>query len=359
MSASLSVHAIVRRDDFELAVTMSVAAGEVVAVIGPNGAGKSTLLRAVSGLLPLSEGRIEIDGRVVDDPEAGVLVPPEQRRVGVVFQDYLLFPHLTVLENVAFGPRATGAGRRQARETAGRWIDTLGLAPFASRRPDQLSGGQSQRVALARALAGSPAVLLLDEPMAALDASTRIDVRAELRDHLRDVDTPTLLITHDPLDALMLADRILVLEGGHITQQGVAVEVARRPASTYVARLLGLNLLRGTAHEGTIELEGGGTLSAADRDATGPVLVALRPDAVSLHASEPHGSARNVWQGRVDGVEPIGDRVRVSTVGPPNVMADVTAAAVSELGLVPGTPVWLSTKATELEVYPAGATQAH
>lgn len=352
MNPVLSFRGSVQRGEFELTAEVAVGTGEVVAVIGPNGAGKSTLLRSIAGLEQCATGRIGLDGQVVDDAESGVFVPPAKRRVGVVFQDYRLFPHATVIDNVAFGPRSLGQSRAQSRRTAEVWLQRLDIEQLGARRPAQLSGGQAQRVALARALAVDPTVLLLDEPLAALDAGTRTAVRSELRDHVRASGLPTLLVTHDPLDALVMADRIVVIEGGRVTQEGSVLEVARRPRSHYVARLLGLNLLRGLADRSDVALEGGGRLQTTDTPHRGPVLVAVRPDAISLHAERPSGSARNVWQGIVAGVEPAGDRVRVMVEGPPLVMVDVTAAAVAELGLHGGRPVWLSAKATELEVYP-------
>jgi molybdate transport system ATP-binding protein len=341
----------VERAPFLLEVDVTVQPGEVVAVLGPNGAGKSTLLRAVCGLAPITSGEITLGGQVVDDG-ADAWVPPVERRIGMVFQDYRLFPHLTVLDNVAFGVRKDGLSRSARREVARTWIDRLGIGELAERKPDRVSGGQGQRVALARALAGEPTALLLDEPLAALDAGTRLDVRGELREHLHGFAGPTLLVTHDPLDALVLADRIVVLEGGRVTQEGAAVDVARRPATDYVARLLGLNLLRGDAADGVVSLVGGGALHVPQPELRGSVLVALRPSAVSLHGARPEGSARNVWRGTVDGVEPIGDRVRVSVVGEPSVVVDVTPGAGLDLGLERGSPVWLSAKATETDVYP-------
>jgi len=343
----------VARDDFTLDVDIAAQPGEVVAVIGPNGAGKSTLLRTICGLTSISQGQIALGDLVVDEPDRGIWLAPDRRHTGVVFQDYLLFPHLSVRDNISFGPRSAGQSRSQSQQAANHWIERLALTELADRKPSTLSGGQAQRVALARALATDPLVLLLDEPMGALDVATRLDVRAELRTHLRDIEIPTLLVTHDPLDALVLADRIIVLENGRVTQQGKALDVARRPATTYVARLLGLNLLRGKANDGTITLDAGGVLNAAAKSDSGDVLVAVRPDAISLHANQPEGSARNVWQGVVDAIEPIGDRVRVTVTGAPTVMADVTTSAIVELGLAKGSQVWLSTKATELEVYPA------
>jgi len=350
--SGLDAHVVVRRAAFTLDATLEVAPGEVVAVLGPNGAGKSTLLRTVCGLEPLGDGHIRLGETVVDEPSTGILVPTAKRRVGIVFQDYRLFPHLTVLDNIAFGPRSSGRTSKQSRDAAGTWVERLRLGDLSGRKPGELSGGQAQRVALARALACDPAVLLLDEPLAALDAGTRLDVRSDLRDHLHEFDGPTLLVTHDPLDALVLADRLVVLEAGSITQQGAALDVARRPASDYVARLLGLNLLRGSAHDGDVSVDGGGTLHVTDRAVRGAVLVAVRPSAISLHTQQPEGSARNVWPGTVDGIESIGDRVRVTVSGSPTVMVDVTADAVADLRVRRGTEVWLSAKATELEVYP-------
>jgi molybdate transport system ATP-binding protein len=347
----LQVRAVVDRAPFRLDVDLAVAPGEVVAVLGPNGAGKSTLLRAVCGLAPITSGEVRLGGRVVDDG-ADVLVPPVERRIGMVFQDYRLFPHLRVVDNVAFGVRRDGLSKAARRDVTIGWLERLGIADLAGRKPDRISGGQAQRVALARALAGDPVALLLDEPLAALDAGTRLDVRGELREHLHGFAGPTLLVTHDPLDALVLADRIVVLEDGRVTQEGLALDVARRPATDYVARLLGLNLLRGEAADGVVDLVGGGTLHVAQDGLRGRVLVALRPSAVSLHGARPEGSARNVWQGTVDGVEPIGDRVRVSVVGEPSVLVDVTPGAVVDLALARGSQVWLSAKATETDVYP-------
>ncbi len=343
---------VVERDAFRLQVDLTVEPGEVVAVLGPNGAGKSTLLRAVCGLTGVTSGAISLGGRRVDDG-ATDWVPPVERRIGMVFQDYRLFPHLSVVDNVAFGVRRPGMSRSARRQAARTWLERLAIADLADRKPGGISGGQAQRVALARALAGDPVALLLDEPLAALDAGTRLDVRGELRRHLHGFEGPTLLVTHDPLDALVLADRIVVLEAGVVTQQGRALDVAQRPATDYVARLLGLNLLRGTASDGTVQLVGGGIIRVADSAAVGAVLVAVRPSAIAVHGGRPEGSARNVWQGRVEGVEPVGDRVRVSVSGQPSVVVDVTAAAVLDLDLERGSAVWLSAKATELEVYPA------
>jgi molybdate transport system ATP-binding protein len=272
-----------------------------------------------------------------------------------VFQEYLLFPHLSIRDNVAFAPRSAGGGRRAARAVADRWLDRFGLAALADRGPGTLSGGQAQRVALARTLAAEPRLLLLDEPLAALDAETRPAVRADLRDHLTAYGGPAVVVTHDLVEAMVLADRLVVLHGGRIVQQGAPAEIARRPRTDYLARLVGLNLYRGTAAGGTVALDDGGRLVVADTSAAGPVLVALAPSAVAVHLAEPHAaSPRNAWPGTVTTLEPLGDRVRLTLDATPPVRADITAVSVAELGLDTGRPVWVSVKATELEVYPAG-----
>lgn len=355
MNAGLGLDGVVRRGSFELALQVAVGPGEVLGVLGPNGAGKSTLLRAVAGLEVMESGTITVAGRVWQDDTR--VLPPEQRAAGVVFQDYRLFPHLDVLDNVAFAGRASGVRRGAARAAAAAWLDRLGLAELARRRPAQLSGGQSQRVALARALAREPDVLLLDEPMAALDAGARLEVRSFLRTHLGQFGGPVVLVTHDPLEAMVLADRLAVVEGGRLVQQGTSSEVARRPASSYVARLMGLNLWSGRlAPDGTVALDRGGVLTLATDAPPGRVLVALRPSAISVRTGPPgdpgSASPRNRWAGRVTSLERLADRVRLQVSGRPDALVDVTAAAVAELGLVDGREVWLSAKATEVEAYP-------
>jgi len=341
----------------DLAVALEAGPGEVVAVLGPNGAGKTSLLRALAGLVPLTAGRVELDGRVLDEPARGVRAPPEQRAVGVVFQDYLLFPHLSVLENVAFGLRARGVPRAKARERAASELRRVRLADAAGVAPRSLSGGQAQRVALARALATDPALLLLDEPLAALDAEARAAIRRELRERLDAFAGPCLLVTHEPVEAMALADRLVVLEDGRVTQEGSPAEVGRRPRSAWTARLVGLNFYRGSADGAAVTLRGGGTLVTANgasaQAATGEVLVVVHPSAVTLHRERPHGTARNVWRGTVDGLEARGDRVRVAVTGEVDVVSEVTPAAVAELDLGRGGSVWAAVKATEVERYPA------
>ena len=343
-----------RLGDLDLEVELGVRSGEVVALLGPNGAGKTTVVRALAGLLAVERGRIEIDGRLVDDPATGVFVPAERRSVGVVFQDHLLFPRMSALDNVAFGLRARGVDRREASEQAAGWLERFGLAALAGARPDALSGGQAQRVALARALAVEPCVLLLDEPLSALDASTRVHVRAELRRHLEHFAGARLLVTHDPLDALVLADRLVVLEAGRVTQAGAPADVAARPSTPYVADLLGLNLLLGTrAGEHSVRLDTGAILTVADPIAADldEVAVAIRPQAVALYRDRPEGSPRNTWRATVTGLDGGADRVRATLAGPVLLAAEVTSGAVAGLGLRPGEDVWATVKAVDIEVY--------
>jgi molybdate transport system ATP-binding protein len=352
VTATLSFAARVTRASFVLDAAVAATAGDVVAVLGPNGAGKSTLLRSVAGLLAVDSGRVELAGTVLDDPADQVFVAPEHRRLGVVFQDHRLFPHLRVLDNVAFGLRSRGTPRGEARRLAAGWLDRLGLAELARRRPAQLSGGQAQRVALARALACAPAALLLDEPLAALDVQTRAEVQGELRAHLAEFTGPTLFVTHDPIEALLLASRIVVLEQGRVVQQGDPAQITSRPATPYVARLVGMNLYAGRAANGIVALDGGGVLVVPDAD-DGRVLVALRPSALTVYAEEPHASsARNIWPVVITGMAPLGDRIRLTASGDQTVFVDLTASAVAELRLAPGSRVWLTAKATDLVAYP-------
>ncbi|MBA2947434.1 ABC transporter ATP-binding protein [Streptomyces sp. PSKA28] len=343
----LDARLVVDRGTFHLDVTLAAAPGEVVALLGPNGAGKTTALRALAGLTPLNGGHLRLDGTDLDR------TPPETRPVGVVFQDYLLFPHLTALDNVAFGPRCHGVPKAEARAQAAAWLDRMGLAGQATAKPRRLSGGQAQRVALARALATRPRLLLLDEPLAALDARTRLDVRAQLRRHLADFEAVAVLVTHDPLDAMVLADRLVVIEHGRAVQDGTPANIARHPRTDYIAHLVGLNLYRGRADGHTVQLDGGPVITTTE-DLTGPAFVAFPPSAVTLHRDRPTGSsARNLWQCSVAGLESHGDQIRADLTGDLPLAADLTTIAAAELDLHPGAVVWATVKATQTHAYPA------
>ncbi|HEY9566308.1 MAG TPA: ABC transporter ATP-binding protein [Nocardioides sp.] len=298
--------------------------GDVIAVIGPNGAGKSSLVKAIAGLVPTT-GSVLLDGTDL------VTRPTRERGLGVVFQDQLLFPHLDARRNVAFGPRARGLSKAAALARADSWLERLGVADLAERRPGQLSGGQAQRVAIARALATEPDLLLLDEPMSGLDVGVAIALRIELAAHLAEFGGISVLVTHDAIDALTVANRVLVLDRGAVVQDGTPDEVSQRPATDHVARLVGLNVVH--------------------RERS---LLAFPPSAVTLSLAEPEGSARLRWHGEVTRVTPHGGAVRVvvRTAGTgPELIADVTPAAATELGLVPGRPVWASTKETSVRAY--------
>ncbi len=343
----------------DLAVQLEAQPGEVVAVLGPNGAGKSTLLRVLAGLTPADEGTIRLGEETWDCPNDGRFLRPEARSVGMMFQQYALFPHLSALDNVGFGVRMHGRSRSQARDEAMSWLERLGVASHAWLKPSGLSGGQAQRVALARALATDPALLLLDEPLAALDASTRSAVRRDLARFLADFAGVCVVVTHDPLDALALADRVCVLEAGRVTQLGSVHEVTSHPRTRYIADLLGVNLLTGLASDSVVTVQNS-TLTVAEPlgdstpSAPGRAVVALvRPNAVSLHRHEPDTSARNRWRLTVTAIDLFGDRVRVHLDGALPLVAEVTAQTVIEFGLVEGAMVWASVKATDIEVYPA------
>jgi molybdopterin-binding protein len=341
----------VQLGSLDLAVALQAEPGEVVAVLGPNGAGKTTLLRAIAGLAPIWAGSVVLDGVVLEDTATRMYVPTERRPIGVVFQNYLLFPHLSALDNIAFGLRARGRGR-DAHLVARRWLERMDLTAYENAKPAALSGGQAQRVALARALATDPRLLLLDEPLAALDASTRVNVRRDLKRDLTQFEGIRILVTHDPLEAIALADRLVILEGGRILQSGTATEVTQRPRSRYVADLVGVNLMRGHASGGHIAIQGGGVLTAMD-GTDGDVFALVHPRNVALYRSQPEGTPRNVWSGRITALDRQGDRVRVTVGGAPRLVAEVTPAAVQELQLAEGGEVWVSLKAAEVEIYPA------
>lgn len=347
---TLHVDAAVRLGDFDLRAELVAPAGQVTAVLGPSGSGKTTLLRAIWGSVPIDAGTIRIDDRVLDSPP-GTFVVPEERHVGVVFQDYLLFPHLTALENVAFGPRARGWSARDARAAAAALLERVGVGSQAGLKPRSLSGGQAQRVALARALATEPDLLLLDEPLAALDVATRVEVRRDLRRYLADFAGPAILVTHDPVDALALADRVVIIEAGRVTQEGTLAEVTSRPRTPYVAELLGVNLLVGSGVGHAVELDGASVATA--QPVEGPTLVLIRPSSVALHLHQPDSSARNQWSMRIGELNLLGERVRVRLVGPFDLVAEVTPEAVAALGLVEGGSVWASVKATDVTAYRA------
>ncbi len=335
-----------------LDIELTALPGELVVLVGPNGAGKSSLLRALAGLLPLSAGRIELDGEVLEEVATRRRLPPNERPIGFVFQDYVLFPHLSVLDNVAFGLRSQGTARRRADQRALEWLERMSLSEHAHAKPAELSGGQAQKVALARALAVNPRLLLLDEPLSALDAATRPEVRRDLKRHLSSFEGIRLLVTHDPMEAALLGDRLVVLEEGRVVQSGSISDLRARPRSRYVADLAGLNLFQGRASGARVRLGSGEEVVLA-RPADGDVFVAAHPRSVALYRQRPEGSPRNVWRGTVQDVDVEGDRARVRLAGPVPIVAEITTGAVADLQLVQGDEVWASIKASEMSVYPA------
>lgn len=339
------------RGTFELAVDFEVPAGTVLAVLGPNGSGKSSLLGSLSGLLRPGRAKILLGDRDLHE------LPPHDRSVGLLSQDPLLFPHLSVLDNVAFSPRSKGAGRAEAREIARRWLAEVDAAEFSDRKPAQLSGGQAQRVAVARALAGEPDLLLLDEPLAALDVDAAPAIRGLLRRVLSNNSTrATVLVTHDPLDALALADHVLVLTQGKAVERGPTREVLAAPRTAFTARIAGLNLIAGTAVEDGLRTEEGRLIAgmlAEDAALGEPAVAVFAPSAVAVYPAEDGhpGSPRNTVAAVVTALEPHGAVIRLRTDA--GLSADLTPAAVADLFLEPGMPVQLSVKATTVMVHPA------
>lgn len=346
----LAAHVVVHLGTLTLDASVDADDGETVAILGPNGAGKSTLLRALAGLLPIDAGRIELDGVILDDGDRA-FVPAERRPIGMVFQDHLLFPHLSVLDNVAFGLRSRGRSKATARAIAAEVLGHAGIGALETARPSALSGGQAQRVALERALVTEPLLLLLDEPLAALDPQARGAVRRALRSRLAAFPGVRLLVTHDPLDAAVLADRLVILEAGRVTQTGTFAEVSARPRTAYAADLVGVNRLQGVLDDDGLRLPSGAVL-VVPHDAPGPAGAVIHPRAVALHRERPTGSPRNVVPGTVASIEEFDNRVRVRLDGPIPLVAEITPAARDELGLEDGAAVWAAVKATEVTILP-------
>ncbi|MFH5879266.1 sulfate/molybdate ABC transporter ATP-binding protein [Arthrobacter sp. NA-172] len=353
---SFHIDATVRARNLDVSLRLGEA--ETVAVLGPNGAGKSTLLSVAAGLLRPDAGSARLREQILFDLDGGsrVWTPPHLRGTALLAQEPLLFPHLNVLDNVAFGPRSAGASRAQSREAARHWLAEADVEQLAERKPGQLSGGQAQRVAVARALAASPELLLLDEPMSALDIHAAPHLRRLLKRVL--AGRRALIITHDVLDALMLADRVIVMEKGRIVEEGATREVFRRPRSQFAAGLAGVNLLVGTVTEDGLRTpgteEGAGMHVAGHLDDEAepgqPGVAAFPPSAVSVFPDATHGSPRNSFPVAITDLEPHGDHIRVRAG---DLSADITPAASAELGLEPGSHVYFVVKATAVQVYAA------
>ena len=358
---SLDVDVRVRRDAFELDASLRGRPGETLALLGPNGAGKSTFVAVLAGLVVPDDGRVALDDSTLDDVAAGIHVEPEERPLGVVFQDLLLFPHLSARENVAFPLRASGVRRPEALARADALLHELGIGDRATAPPRELSGGQAQRVALARALIRRPRMLLLDEPLTSLDVAARGRARTLLSETLGGFAGVRILVTHDPIEAMMLADRIVVLEAGRVTQSGTPDEVREGPRTAYAAELVGVNLFQGRLEP--LE-DGAGRLATPDgevivawpddrrRVPTDGILAIVRPSDVAINLYHPTGSARNVVRGTIASISVEGDRARVRVHATPPLLADVTVGSIKRLGLETGSVVWLSFKAVEVIVMP-------
>ncbi len=351
---SLEVDVRAHTGSFAVDAALDTADG-TVALLGPNGAGKSTVVAVLAGLVRPDAGTVVLDGRTLDDPVGGVHVMAERRGIGVVFQDRLLFPHLSALDNVAFPLRAAGGRRAGARARAAEQLARLAPAVRSGARPSELSGGEQQRVALARALITEPRLLLLDEPLTALDVAARADVRTLLREVLASFDGVSVLVTHDPVEALTLADRVVVLEEGRVTQTGTPEELRRAPRTRYTAALVGTNLFRGRVTPlepgvGRLVTDDGEVVVPWPGPAAGEAVATLAPIDVALHLRAPEGSSRNVLEGRVEEVAIDGGRARIRVNGHPPVVAEITAGSADRLGLREGDHVWASFKTVELHV---------
>jgi molybdate transport system ATP-binding protein len=352
---ALDARVAVTLGSFSLDASLTVQRGEIVVLLGPNGSGKTTCLDLLAGLRRPDRGRIELDGTVLYDAERGIDLAPEERRVGLVFQDFALFPHATVRGNVAYGPRARGETREAADRIASEWLSRLELAALADRPVAEVSGGQRQRIAIARALASGARILLLDEPFASLDATRRASVRAELRVFLRAVGWPAVLVTHDPLDAFVMADRVAVLEAGRVAQTGTAEELLAHPRTPFVAELVGLNFYEAELAPGAglKEARVGTTIFHVLADALdGAVHLAFAPSDVALAGGPAASSFQNTFEARVRETRNLPDRVRVILDAGIVIAADVTREASGRMGLAPGSAVQAMIKATSIRVYP-------
>jgi molybdate transport system ATP-binding protein len=348
-NSGLDARIALTRGQIQVDVSLTADRGQVIGILGPNGGGKTSTVLALAGVLRLDDGHVHVDGEVWADGTRHR--EPEQRGVGLMLADSLLFPHLRALENVAYGPRSRGVGRSTARGRALAELERVGLADRATARPTELSSGQQARVALARALATDPALLLLDEPLAALDPDTRARTRSDLASRLAAYGGVTVLVTHDPLDALTLADHLVFVEDGRVTQTGTPSDVLREPRSAYVGTVVGLNLYaaQGDSH-GHVQTEHGGRIVTTS-PTEGAVWATIPPTAVSLHAHEPDGSPRNTWRMQITSVTMQGQSARIGMIGDLPLTAEVTLESVAALGLHVGTTVWAAVKATEVRTY--------
>ena len=337
----LDARVILNRDSLTLDVELQLQHGEVIAVLGPNGAGKTSLLHALLGWLELESGWIMVDGEVIDSPDTDSYVPPQHRPFGMVFQDGLLFPHMSVEKNILFG-----AGKDFNLKPL---AESLQANELLAKFPSELSAGERQRAAIARSLAARPKVLFLDEPFSALDIQGKRRGRSLLKEALAIGVSGCLMVTHDLVDAFTLADRVMIIEGGKLTQFDVPDRIRSRPGSEWIADLVGWNYYEGIGEGSVVTLPHGTTIFTAQDDLDGPTSISINPASVSIFKSQPSGSPRNSWLSSIQNIEILDGRARVSLVGEIDSCADITTAAANELRQSISSEVWVSVKATEVD----------
>lgn len=337
----LDARVILNRDSLTLDVELQLQHGEVIAVLGPNGAGKTSLLHALLGWLELESGWIMVDGEVIDSPDTDSYVPPQHRPFGMVFQDGLLFPHMSVEKNILFG-----AGKDFNLKPL---AESLQANELLAKFPSELSAGERQRAAIARSLAARPKVLFLDEPFSALDIQGKRRGRSLLKEALAIGVSGCLMVTHDLVDAFTLADRVMIIEGGKLTQFDVPDRIRLRPGSEWIADLVGWNYYEGIGEGSVVTLPHGTTIFTAQDDLDGPTSISINPASVSIFKSQPSGSPRNSWLSSIQNIEILDGRARVSLVGEIDICADITTAAANELRQSISSEVWVSVKATEVD----------
>ena len=337
----LDARVILNRDSLTIDVELQLQHGEVIAVLGPNGAGKTSLLHALLGWLELESGWIMVNGEVIDSPDTDSYVPPQHRPFGMVFQDGLLFPHMSVEKNILFG-----AGKDFNLKPL---AESLQVSELLAKFPSELSAGERQRAAIARSLAARPKVLFLDEPFSALDIQGKRRGRSLLKGALAIEVSGCLMVTHDLVDAFTLADRVMIIEGGKLTQFDVPDRIRSRPGSEWIADLVGWNYYEGIGEGSVVTLPHGTTIFTAQDDLDGPTSISINPASVSIFKSQPSGSPRNTWLSSIQNIEILGGRARVSLVGEIDICADITTAAANELRQSISSEVWVSVKATEVD----------
>ena len=348
----LEAHFDLLRGNLSITANVTIGAGEVVALLGPNGAGKTTVLECIAGGLAISHGHISVSGEKVDDPDAGIWKPPEKRHVGIVFQDNLLFPHMNVMDNVAFSLRCRGHSKKSARGKAAEVLLFLGIAELGRKPIKELSGGQTKQVAIARSIIQEPSLFLLDEPLSGLDSLAGSKIKAFIVNRLKALKTGCLLVTHDSDFVMEVADRAYVLESGIVTEFGHPAGLRTKPSTSYVADFAGTNSYSGVARHGQLVINESFRLQVAELSTTGPVSVSINSRSISVHRHSSHGSPRNNLPIVIDSVTSLGDITRIVTCEPTPLVIDITTISANELNVKEGEHLWATIKATEIDVEP-------